>query len=52
MSLLTDAGIRKIATFIEDSHIEGGKAAEPPLRMVAVAAVSPIPGPGAASSRT
>jgi hypothetical protein len=46
MSLLTDAGIRKIATFIEDSHIEGGKVAEPPLRMVAVAAVLANPWAG------
>lgn len=46
MSRLTDAGIRKIATFIEDSHIEGGKVAEPPLRMVAVAAVLANPWAG------
>jgi hypothetical protein len=31
--------IRKIATFIEDTHVEGGKAAARPVRMVAVAAV-------------
>ena len=46
MSRLTDAGIRKIATFIEDSHIEGGKVAGPPLRMVAVAAVLANPWAG------
>jgi hypothetical protein len=46
MSCLTDAGIRKIAAFIGDSHIEGGKVAEPPLRMVAVAAVLANPWAG------
>ncbi len=34
-----DYGLRKIATFVEETHIEGGKAAERPVRFVVVAAV-------------
>ncbi len=38
--------IRKVVTFDEDIHIEGGKAAVPPLRMFAVAAVVKNPWSG------
>ena len=38
--------IRKIVTHIEETRIEGGKAAEPALRMVAVAAVIANPWAG------
>ncbi|MGF3024962.1 amino acid synthesis family protein [Methylobacterium aquaticum] len=34
-----DYGLRKIATFVEETHIEGGKAADRPVRFVVVAAV-------------
>src|SRR5512139_822107 len=34
-----DYGLRKIATFIEETFIEGGKAAPKPVRFVVVAAV-------------
>lgn len=34
-----EAGVRKIATFVEEIHIEGGKKAERPITMVVVAAV-------------
>jgi len=34
-----DTGLRKIATFVEETMIEGGKAAERPITMVVVAAV-------------
>lgn len=34
-----DYGLRKIATFIEETFIEGGKAARRPVRFVVVAAV-------------
>jgi hypothetical protein len=33
------AAIRKVVTFVEDVHLEGGKAVEPPTRMVAAGAV-------------
>ena len=32
-------GIRKICTFIEETHIEGGKAAPRPLNIIVVAAI-------------
>ena len=31
--------LRKVVTFDEDIHIEGGRASDPPLRMIGVAAV-------------
>ena len=34
-----ETGVRKISTFIEEIHIEGGKPAEKPITMVVVAAV-------------
>lgn len=34
-----DYGLRKISTFIEETFIEGGKAADKPVRFVVVAAV-------------
>ena len=34
-----DIGVRKIATFIEETFIEGGKPAERPITMVVVAAI-------------
>ena len=41
-----DEHIRKIVTYDEDTHMEGGKAANPPLRMFAVAAVVTNPWAG------
>lgn len=38
--------IRKIVTHVEETRIEGGKAAEPPLKMLAVAAVIANPWAG------
>ncbi|MEL6992056.1 MAG: amino acid synthesis family protein [Pseudomonadota bacterium] len=38
--------LRKIVTFDEDIHTEGGRAAEPPLRMIGVAAVVKNPWAG------
>ncbi|GJD49344.1 hypothetical protein OPKNFCMD_2074 [Methylobacterium crusticola] len=34
-----DTGLRKIATFVEETHVEGGRAAERPVTMVVVAAI-------------
>ena len=34
-----DYGLRKISTFVEETFIEGGKAADKPVRFVVVAAV-------------
>ncbi|WP_322010771.1 amino acid synthesis family protein [Paraburkholderia sp. J12] len=34
-----ETGVRKIATFVEETHIEGSKEAERPITMVVVAAV-------------
>ena len=36
---VTEIGLRKIATFIEETHIEGGRAAERPITTVVVAAI-------------
>ncbi|WP_438394290.1 amino acid synthesis family protein [Caballeronia sp. DA-9] len=36
---VTGTGLRKIATFIEETHIEGGRAAERPITTVVVAAI-------------
>lgn len=38
--------LRKVVTFDEDIHREGGRAAEPPLRMIGVAAVVANPWAG------
>ena len=38
--------LRKVVTYDEDIHREGGKAAEPPLRMIGVAAVVANPWAG------
>src|SRR5471032_1024625 len=40
--------IRKLVTYVEDTFIEGGKAAERPLKLVAAAAVLRNPWPGRA----
>lgn len=40
--------VRKVVTFTEDTFIEGGKAAEPPLRVVSAAAVLRNPWAGTA----
>jgi len=39
-------GIRKISTFLEETHVEGGKAAARPVTMVVVAAVIQNPWAG------
>ena len=39
-------GIRKICTFLEETHIEGGKAASRPLNIVVVAAIIQNPWAG------
>ena len=39
-------GIRKISTFLEETHVEGGKAAPRPVTMVVVAAVIQNPWAG------
>ena len=39
-------GIRKICTFIEETHIEGGKAAPRPLNIIVVAAILQNPWAG------
>lgn len=41
-----DTGLRKIATFVEETMIEGGKAAPRPITMVVVAAVVKNPWAG------
>ncbi|PTM42887.1 amino acid synthesis family protein [Bosea sp. 124] len=41
-----DIGVRKIATFVEETMIEGGKAAPRPITMVVVAAVVKNPWAG------
>ena len=41
-----ETGVRKISTFIEEIHIEGGKPAEKPITMVVVAAVLKNPWAG------
>ena len=39
--------LRKVVTFDEDIYIEGGRASDPPLRMIGVAAVvKPLVWPG------
>ncbi|MGF7160943.1 hypothetical protein FHS85_002574 [Rhodoligotrophos appendicifer] len=40
------SGVRKVVTYVEDTLIEGGKAAPRPLRMVATAAVMTSPWAG------
>ena len=44
--------LRKVVNYDEDVHREGGRAAEPPVRMIGVAAVVSNPYPGAALSMT
>jgi hypothetical protein len=39
MEKAMDTGVRKISTFVEEIHIEGGKPAQQPITMVVVAAV-------------
>jgi hypothetical protein len=41
-----DVGIRKVVTYVEETLIEGGKAAQTPLKMFAVAAVLKNPWAG------
>jgi hypothetical protein len=41
-----DIGLRKIATFVEETFVEGGKAAPRPITMVVVAAVMKNPWAG------
>jgi hypothetical protein len=43
---LADLGIRKFSTFVEETFVEGGKAAARPVNMVAVAAILKNPWAG------